>query len=662
MTKTPELPFKVKDQAHLEIPLSDGCRLSARAWWPIDAGPVPVILEYLPYRKRDGTAARDALTHPYLAAHGYVCVRVDMRGCGDSEGLFDDEYSEQEISDGIEVVNWLASQDWCSGQVGMMGISWGGFNGLQIAARAPEPLKAIVTICSSVDRFADDIHYKGGVMLGENAGWAATALSWLSMPPDPEIVGDRWQDMWLERLKNTPFLLERWTQHQTRDTYWRHGSVCEDYSAIKAAVLSVGGWHDGYRNTISHLVSNLESPVKGIIGPWNHKYPHIAVPGPRIDFLGEVLRWWDHWLKGIDRGIGADPALRAYIMDSIAPAVSYAHRPGRWVAVEEWPLRDSPTTLSLNGRNLETTPGPVNRPVHTRLGCGQGTGEYFPFGFGPGELPDDQTADDGLSCCFDSAPLQQSLDFLGAAKVTLRLSADQDRGQLAIRLCDLRPDGTSALIAHGFLNLRHRDGHEKSAPLAPNEEFDVTIDLDHCGYHLPAGHSLRIAISTSYWPFVWPEGRDVTFQVHSGKVHLPVLPPDAQSLCAFGQPVSAQPRAERVLSECVESKRIVTDVAKGEIRHEILGDRGAIEDLTTGLVTGARVSETFSVRPADPGSARADFRWDRTLSRGDWSVSSAARVEMTAEAGTFAINMSLSANVGDSQVFDRSWKARVPRS
>ena len=208
-----------------------------------------------------------------------------MRGCGDSEGLFVDEYSEQEICDGVEIVNWLAEQDWCSGSVGVMGISWGGFNGLQIAARAPEPLKAVVSICSSVDRFADDIHYKGGIMLGENPGWAATALSWFSMPPDPEIVGSRWRDMWLERLDNTPFLLKTWTEHQTRDSYWRQGSVCEDFSAIKAAVLSVGGWHDGYRNTISHLVSNLDGPVKGLIGPWNHKYPHIAAPGPQIDFF-----------------------------------------------------------------------------------------------------------------------------------------------------------------------------------------------------------------------------------------------------------------------------------------------------------------------------------------------------------------------------------------
>ena len=283
--------YEVVEEQDLRIPMSDGVTLSARVWFPKECGPVPAILEYLPYRKRDGTVARDAGTHPYIAGCGYVCVRVDMRGCGESDGAFEDEYSPQELADGVEIVNWLAVQDWCSGSVGMMGISWGGFNGLQIAALAPKPLKAVVSVCSTVDRYADDIHYKGGVMLIENLGWAATALSWFSVPPDPELIGEAWFDIWLERLKATPFLAKRWVERQLRDEYWAHGSVCEDYSTIKAAVLSVGGWHDGYRNTIAHLVENLDAPVKGIVGPWNHKYPHIGVPGPQIDFLGEMLRW-----------------------------------------------------------------------------------------------------------------------------------------------------------------------------------------------------------------------------------------------------------------------------------------------------------------------------------------------------------------------------------
>ena len=222
----------VEDPDHA-IVMPDATRLSARLWRPDDANddPVPLILEFLPYRKRDGTCARDALTHPYFAARGYACARVDMRGNGDSEGLMEDEYSAQELDDAVEVIKWAAAQPWCNGRVGMMGISWGGFNSLQVAALAPDALKAIITLCSTVDRYADDIHYKGGCLLNENLGWGATMWSYSSRAPDPALRAD-WREMWLDRLKNEPFLPSLWLRHQRRDAYWQHGSVCEDFGAI----------------------------------------------------------------------------------------------------------------------------------------------------------------------------------------------------------------------------------------------------------------------------------------------------------------------------------------------------------------------------------------------------------------------------------------------
>jgi uncharacterized protein len=196
-------PKAVRVIEHTLIPLKDGTALAARIWLPGDAeqNPVPAILEYLPYRKRDGTYERDALTHPYLAGHGYAGVRVDLRGSGESTGLLFDEYAKQEQDDGVEVIAWLAAQPWCNGSVGMMGISWDGFNGLQIAARPPPALKAIVTICSSDDRYAEDAHYMGGTLLTK-AGleWAFFFFSLMCLPPDPAPVGDSWRAMGLERL------------------------------------------------------------------------------------------------------------------------------------------------------------------------------------------------------------------------------------------------------------------------------------------------------------------------------------------------------------------------------------------------------------------------------------------------------------------------------
>ena len=210
----------------------------------------------------------------------------------------EDEYTPSELSDGVAVIQWIAEQPWCSGKVGIVGISWGGFNALQLAALAPEPLAAVVTVCSTDDRYADDIHFKGGCLLNDNLTWSQQMLSYSSRPPDPEIVGERWRDLWLHRLENLPLLAANWLRHQRRDAYWKHGSICESFAAVRAPVLAVGGWADAYSNAVPRLVAGMGGRCRGIVGPWEHRYPHLAEVGEPADFLAEALRWWDRWLKG----------------------------------------------------------------------------------------------------------------------------------------------------------------------------------------------------------------------------------------------------------------------------------------------------------------------------------------------------------------------------
>mgnify|MGYP005718544587 FL=1 len=226
--------------------MTDGCRLSARIWRPKDShqNPVPAILEYIPYRKNDGTALRDSLIHPYFAGHGYAAVRVDLRGSGDSEGILEGEYLQQELEDGIEVLEWISKQSWCDGNLGMMGKSWGGFNSLQVAALQPKPLKAIITVCSTDDRYSDDVHYMGGCVLATDMlGWASTMLAWNARPPDPEIWGPKWREEWFKRMDHTPAYIETWLKHQSRDSFWKHGSICEDFSEIECAVYALSLIH-----------------------------------------------------------------------------------------------------------------------------------------------------------------------------------------------------------------------------------------------------------------------------------------------------------------------------------------------------------------------------------------------------------------------------------
>ena len=311
-----EFRFPVRVIRHVWIPMPDGCRLAARVWLPENAGhePVPAIFEYVPYRKNDGLVLRDAPIHHYFAGHGYASVRVDMRGTGDSDGILADEYLPLEQQDGVEIVRWLATRPWCTGKVGIIGKSWGGFNGLQIAAHHPPELAAVISVASTDDRYADDVHYMGGCLLAWTAlPWASTMLAYNGLPPDPAVTGDAWRAVWRERLEKTPPYIEAWLAHQRRDHFWRQGSVREDFGAIHCPVYMVGGWADAYRNAILRFLEGYPGACKGLIGPWAHDYPEDGAPGPAIGFLQEAVRWWDHWLKGQDNGVMDEPKLRVWM-------------------------------------------------------------------------------------------------------------------------------------------------------------------------------------------------------------------------------------------------------------------------------------------------------------------------------------------------------------
>lgn len=631
-----------------------------------DTTPLPAVLEYLPYRKSDGTAARDHAMHLHFAQSGYVSLRVDRRGCGDSEGLFDDEYSEQELQDGVDIIAWIADQPWCDGNVGIQGISWGGFNGLQIAARAPEALKAVISIGSTVDRYADDIHYKGGIQLGENIGWAATSMSWFSMPPDPAIVGDSWRDSWIDRLENAPFLGREWMRHPNRDDYWKHGSVCEDYSAIKAPVLTMGGLHDGYRNTMAHLVKNLQAPVKGIAGPWNHKYPHISTIAPSIDYLNIAVRWWDHWLKGIDNGVDTDPAYSVYIMESVAPNPCLDHRPGRWIAEDIWPSPQVTSKTFDFGDGTLGAPSPFETTIGSDMACGHDCGEYFPFGFGPGELPDEQTHDDALSACFDSAPVVEDYEIVGAPEVRLTLASDMPKAQMIVRLCDIFPDGTSAFISLGLLNLCHRDGFEMAQNLAPGKDYDVSVTLDQTAYKLPQGHRLRVSVSTSYWPYCWPEGNPFTLTLRAGTLIVPQRQAaGGTGEITFDPPMVTEARAYKKLKPASEYKKRSEDPDTGKITLKISGDHGRQEDLETGLITQSDMSETWTIERDDPASAHVEIIWNRGLARGhnpgDWNIHTRVTTQMWGKENQFVIRQKLEAFEDGKPVFEKVMQDNIDR-
>ncbi|MDO4019449.1 CocE/NonD family hydrolase [Clavibacter michiganensis] len=657
------------------IPMPDGTPLHARVWAPATDEPVPALLEYLPYRLDDWTAPRDSERHPWYAAHGYASIRVDIRGTGSSDGLFVDEYSAQELDDGVAVIEWIAAQAWCTGAVGVFGISWGGFNGLQLAARAPEALKAVVTVCSTDDRFDNDVHYMGGAVLGiDMAAWGATMFAFNSRPPRPEVVGDCWVGRWRERLEANRPMTPTWLAHQERDDYWRHGSVCEDYSSIDAAVLAVGGWADPYRDAVLRLVENLPGPAKGIVGPWSHQYPDRGLaPGPSIGFLQETLRWWDRWLKGVDTGVEADPALRAFLSDSEPPATSYPERTGRWVAAESWPPPASVAAqpvlplAAFHGPAAAGDAVVIRSPQRTGLDAGR----FFPFG-NPTDLPPDQRAEDGLSVCFDLL-LEEPLDVLGNVLVDLAVTSDLPDANLVVRLCDVAPDGSSTLVTRGALNLNTRIDRARIDPMVPGEEETVRVPLVSTGHAFPAGHRLRIAVSSAYWPWIWPHAREATLVVAPSRssVTLPVWTRTEDDGVRFEEAVQATPIAiQRIPDDSGLPERSVThDVATGEWTLDVDPGYGGSRIYPDGLVFTESSRETYRITDGDPTSAVAESRWAIGLEQPTWRARLETTSRVTADADAFRVVNTLRAWARDGGpgapevlVADRVFDDLVPRT
>ncbi|NED90019.1 CocE/NonD family hydrolase [Streptomyces sp. SID11233] len=647
----------------LYIPLPDGTRLYARIWRPVTDEPVPALLEYLPYRLSDWTAPRDWQRHPWYAGHGYASVRVDVRGHGNSEGLPGDEYDAQELADGVAVIHWLAQQEWCSGRVGMFGISWGGFNSLQIAALAPEPLKAIVTVCSADDRYDNDVHYMGGSVLAVDMhAWAATMLAFVCRPPDPAQVGDAWKDMWLERLEAVDPFIHTWLDHQTRDDYWKHGSVCEDYSAIQANVLAVGGWHDPYRDTVLRLVEHLDpAKVRGLIGPWSHQYPDRGLPpGPGIGFLQETLRWWDQHLKDKDTGVMSEPLLRSWISESHRPATVYETLPGRWVGETSWPSENvSPVAYALKGG-----PQTVDSPQQT----GVDAGRFFPFG-NDADLPPDQRDEDAKSVSFEFPVEEAPIEILGRPRVRLRIRMDVTRGQAIARLCDVAPDGSSTLVTRGVLNLAARHGRDRAQDWPAGATEDVTFELNGIGHTFPPGHRIRLAVSSSYWPWIWPQAgsKGFTLDAEGSFVELPVRRHTEDPAIHFEEPEQSEPLGvvyPATLDEQRPERLVIRDVAKGEWRMEVDPRYGGTRIYPDGLEFTEDAVETYTIQERDPLSAHTRSDWTVRLHRPEtaWDALIETRSEISADATHFITSNEVVCKDSGEVVFHRTWEKRIPRT
>ena len=589
-------------------------------------------------------------------------------------GFFVGEYLKQEHDDALEVLAWLAEQPWCTGDVGMIGYSWGGFNGLQIAARRPEQLKAVITHASTDDRYLDDCHYMGGCLLASDMlKWATSMLGYAIQPPDPRFVGERWREMWIERLEHAPELARDWVSHQRRDGFWIQGSIAEDYSAVQCPVMAVGGWADAYVNAVPRLLDNLSVPRLGIIGAWGHMMPYRAVPGPAIGFLQEAVRWWDRWLKGIDNGIMREPMLRAWLQESVEPAPFYAERPGRWVGLAEWPAATSAAAqparfaLHADGTLARTREGGIEPADEAaalellgRQECGETAGVWCANGLAD-EIAVDQRPDDERSLVFTTAPLSEQLEVLGNPEVRLRVSVDRPLALVSARLEDVAPSGESLLVSWGLLNLTHRDSHAQPTALQPGDECDVLVQLRTCGHRFAIGHSIRLALSPTYWPHAWPSPQAVTLRVRAGASSLALPVPELGGAPApeFAAAETAPPLPQSAGDGAERTREVRVDSETG--RHVTHDTQRAVTSLPGGERREEFATDTYEILEGDPLSAAVRCVRETSSARPghEWSIRIDA--EMTCDAESFLIAETLSASEAGEELFSARREHRIPR-
>jgi uncharacterized protein len=647
------------------ILMEDGARLGARLWIPegADRAPVPVVLEYIPYRKRDAYRGRDDRWGPQLAQYGIAYARVDVRGSGDSDGIMVDEYAPPELNDGVAVIAWLARQPWSNGSVGMRGISWGGINTLQIAAMAPPELKAIMPMGCCDIRFTDDAHYIGGALGLTNFQWGVQFKSVMSAPPDPEIAGPQWEQMWRRRVDATPAILAQWVSHQRYDAYWQRGSIAVDYKNIKCPVYVVDGWIDTYSNVVGRLLEHLTVPRKGLIGAWGHNYPDAVNPGPGLDWAYEEVRWWQQWLLGVDTGIMAEPMLRAYLPDTTPWEVYPKDVPGRWVAESVWPSpRLVPTVWYLNPEGKLSLKTAKPESVHYLADKIVGLDKLQWLPFPPSGLPSEQSQDDSNSLVFNSAPLQSDFEILGYPIAKIRVASNVPIAKLAVRMTDVNPDNKSWLVTYGLLNLTHRASHEHPSALNPGEFYDVEVKMFMVGHHFKRGHRIRIAISESLWPLVWPSPQIVTLTFELGKssIVLPVRPaPKTEAVFPIpASPAAAQPFAGLVGARPEDTARRSPD-GRITIRRESPESLYVVPEIGTTLIRGG--SELNEITEGNPNSCVWRQETVGGFRRGDWDCRTVARYELTSTPEAFLVKESLKLTKGGEIFFEQETVSKIDR-
>lgn len=667
------MPYEVDIRYDVRIPMRDGVELSANLWLPRTDQKFPAILEMIPYRKDDWRYPADHQRGAYFAGHGYAFCRLDIRGTGSSPGVALDEYTPIETQDGYDAIEWLAAQAWCNGNVGMWGISYGGFTSIQVAMLQPPHLKAIAPMYATDDRYTDDVHYLGGCMVAsEVAQYAVSQIGMNAMPPKPEYAGRDWAEMWKTRLERTPPWIIEWVRRQIDGAYWHSGSLAPNYDRIRCAIFHIGGWMDGYTSPVLRMQERcVNAPRKALIGNWVHSLPDSAYPGPNLDYLHELDRFFEYWLKGIDNGVMDEPPLTIFLREYTPPEAFPARFNGEWRSEAAYPIERTQCHEFYLGESTLTSPlrsggdkgGIDHYPHHPTLG----TRASLCWGGGvpPNGLARDLRPDEALSLTYTSAPLDEPLDVIGFPEAILHLSCSAPIAHVVVRLTDVAPDGASAFVSAGALNLTHRNGHADPQPLIPGEIYPVRIQLKATGYRFLRGHRIRLSVASAYWPVVWPSPYKADNYLHRGPMHpsrliLPVVSSDPQA--------PAPPRFKTTPPDLIPIGtsteeppvwQIIEDVIEQAVTVKVYGGD------TTVLPYGVSLLESESIEmtayDADPAHTRLTNEVIYRLVDRGYETHIRASGTLRSTAADFHIDVQLNVTLNGAPFFQKSWLESIPR-
>ncbi len=658
----------------VRIPVRDGVQLSANLFLPVAKAPgerFAAILEMIPYRKDDWRYNTDYGRMTWLARHGYGCCRLDIRGTGSSQGVAYDEYTEEETLDGCDAVAWLAGQTWCSGSVGMWGVSYGGFTAIQVAKLRPPALKAIFPVYATDDRYTDDVHYLGGCKTAsEMAQYAVSQVAMNALPPRPTYAGPGWQAEWRQRLEQTPPWTLQWLRHQHDGPYWRRGSLAPDYDRITCAIYHVGGWNDGYTNAVLRMHERCTSaPRKALIGNWVHAMPDYAYPGPNIDWLHELLRFFDCWLKGEANGIMDEPRFTYFRRHYTPPTTFPDTQNGEWCAAPDYPLDNmAVATFYLSGDRLSTDPCDQEHVAAYphRPTWGTAGNLCFGGGMGPNGLAGDLRPDEALALAYTSEVLAEPYDVLGQPAAILHLRCTSPVAHVAVRLADVAPDGASSLVSTGVLNLTQHKGTGAPQALEPGVVYTVRVPLKATGYRFLPGHRIRISIASALWPIVWPSPFPSKNYLHCGgaypsRLELPRVFPgtgtcdqarlkhDPPVLEVVGSDDSVEPRWEIVIDRMQGS--VTVRVADGNVTH-----------VPGPIVLFTQEELDMTAWEHEPARVVLDNRVVYRLEMDGTEVEVTATGSIRSTQYDFDFDLDLRVGLDGSPFYARQWRERIPRA